>query len=331
MNQSSLNVALVGCGNWGKNLIRVFSQLGVLGAVCDINPTQAKLFSEQYQVPAHTFEHLLSATDIHALVLASPSVTHEALATRCLEAGKHVFIEKPFTVQVSGAQQLVALAQKQHCTLMVGHLLQYHPVFIALKALVAKGNLGELQSISSTRCNLGKFPGEKSVLWDFAPHDISMILALMGEAPHQLTTTGDNFLAHTELDSVSLHLQFTGNRSARIFASWLHPQKEQKLIVMGSQGIAVFDDTQPWESKLRIQTYPSTWSDGLPQPIVFQFDNYPVEKSEPLVNECQHFIDSINHHQKPLTDGQEALAVMKVLAWAQQQLVPEIIRNPAHA
>jgi predicted dehydrogenase len=241
-------------------------------------------------------------------------------------------MEKPLSLTTQHATLLQQLAKQQQRVLMVGHLLQYHPAFNALKKLKKDGVLGELQYIYSNRCNFGKFRTEENVLWDFAPHDVSMILSLIEAMPHRVYASKANHLMHTSLDTTCIQMSFPNKIKAHIFVSWLHPFKEQKLIVSGSKAMAIFDDTQPLESKLRLCPLPAEWSDGLPRPFPFNGENVNFEVSEPLMNECQEFLDSIQQRTQPLTDGLEGIRVMTVLEAASQSMEidePVNISQPA--
>lgn len=318
---NSLNIAVIGCGNWGKNLIRVFNQLGSLYAVCDQDPIAASRFSEQYGVPRYTFEKILEDTKIDAIVIATPSVTHFELASAAIKAGKHTFVEKPLAVTYNHALKLHNLAEKYKKVFMVGHLLQYHAVFQKLKQLNSEGVFGKLQYIYSNRLNLGKFRAEENIWWDYAPHDVSMILALVGAEPTSVNALGGDFLQHTVTDVTSTQLHFPDNIKAHIFVSWLHPFKEQKFVVVGDKAMAVFNDCNPWETKLCIYNYPSDWIDGLPRPCISKPEPVTIPQSEPLINECTHFCECIINTKlndekgvvAPRTGSKEGMSVMKVL------------------
>ena len=244
-------IAVIGCGHWGKNLVRNFSELHALAAVCDNDETQAQKLSSQYDVPVLTLEQILSTKDITAVVIAAPAIHHAALATQALNAGKHVFVEKPLAVSVEDAKALCELTEKHSQILMVGHLLQYHPAFLQLKQMVDNGSLGKLQYLYSNRLNLGKFRNEENIIWSFAPHDISMILGLAGEMPEKIFATGARHLNPTIEDSTTTHLQFASGVQAHIFVSWLHPFKEQRLVVVGSKGML---GTKEWPYSMMAKT-----------------------------------------------------------------------------
>ncbi|MBM3468420.1 MAG: oxidoreductase [Alphaproteobacteria bacterium] len=314
-----IRVSVIGCGYWGKNLVRNFAELGALGAVCDPNPELASKASKEYNVPSLTFEEILKS-DIDGVVIAAPAAQHYELSHKALTSGKHVFVEKPLSLKIEEAKKLCTLSAQMDKTLMVGHLLQYHPAFLELKQLIAKGNLGRLLYIYSNRLNLGKFRNEENILWSFAPHDISMILSLADNLPEAVYATGTCHLNPRIHDVTSTHLLFKNGIQAHIFVSWLHPYKEQKLVVVGDRGMAVFDDGLSWGEKLKIFPHQVTWIDGLPQPEKADVIHIPIEVAEPLKIECQHFLDCIIHHQKPRTDGPEGLRVLQVLDAAQRSL-----------
>ncbi len=316
---SNLKIAVIGCGYWGKNLVRNFSEVGFLTYVCDANQTLAEKTAQAYSVQAQTLEQILTS-DVEGVVIAAPAAQHFELAKKVLEAKKHVFVEKPLSLKVEEAKELCDLAFKLNKVLMVGHLLQYHPAFLELKKLIAQGTLGRLQYIYSNRLNLGKFRNEENILWSFAPHDISMILALAGDLPQSVYATGACHLTTHIHDVTTTHLFFKNGIQAHIFVSWLHPYKEQKLIVVGDRGMAVFDDGLGWDDKLKLYPHQVNWIDGLPQPEKADVVNMPLEISEPLKIECEHFIDCISNATTPRTDGLEGLRVLQVLDAAQESL-----------
>ncbi len=315
----NIKISVVGCGYWGKNLVRNFSEIGALHSVCDANSELANVASQTYGIPALTLEQVLQS-DVDGVVIAAPAAQHFDLTQKVLKAGKHVFVEKPLSLKVEEARKLCELSTQADRKLMVGHLLQYHPAFLELKQLISKGNLGRLQYIYSNRLNLGKFRNEENILWSFAPHDISMILSLASDLPEKVYATGACHLNPRIHDVTTTHMSFKNGIQAHIFVSWLHPYKEQKLVVVGDRGMAVFDDGLPWGEKLKLYPHQVTWVDGLPQPEKADVVHVPLEVAEPLKLECQHFIDSIKNNKKPRTDGFEGLQVLQVLEAAQQSL-----------
>lgn len=317
---SNIKISLIGCGYWGKNLARNFAELGALFSICDKNQELAKCASEQYGLPFLSLDQVLKS-DVDGVVIAAPAAQHYELAEKALKSGKHVFVEKPLALKINEAKRLCDLALGYGRILMVGHLLQYHPAFLELKRLIAAGNLGRLQYIYSNRLNLGKFRNEENILWSFAPHDISMILGLTGELPETVYATGACHLNPSIHDVTTTHMYFKNGIQAHIFVSWLHPYKEQKLVVVGEKGMAVFDDGLLWGEKLKLYPHHVNWVNGLPQPSKADVINVALEAAEPLGLECRHFIECIQNKKKPKTDGAEGLRVLQVLDAAQKSLL----------
>lgn len=306
-------VAVVGCGHWGKNLVRNFSELGVLRVVADADRAAAEKYATQFDVLAKEWSEVLTDGNVDAVVLATPPVSHAAMAQEALNAGKHVFVEKPLALRVDDALKTLAIARATERTLMVGHLLQYHPVFLRLREMVNAGELGRLQYVYSNRLNLGKIRREEDVFWSFAPHDLSMILALVGEEPTDVWARGSSYLHETIADVTTTHLSFPSGVNAHVHVSWLHPFKEQKLVVVGDGGMAVFDDSLPWKEKLKFYAHAITWREGLPEPQKADPELIEVETAEPLRLECAHFLECVATGRTPRTDGAEGLRVLRIL------------------
>lgn len=309
-------VAAIGCGYWGKNLVRNFAELGALAAICDPNHAAALQLADRYDAPVAELDTVLRDAEITGVAIAAPAALHAELACRAIEAGKHVFVEKPLALTVAEAEELCILAERRDRRLMVGHLMQYHPAFIKLRGLVREGALGRLEYISSTRLNLGKVRREEDILWSFAPHDLSMILSLVGEEPDEVTAQGGYYLHKTIADVTTTLLAFPGGEQAHVFVSWLHPFKEQKLVVIGDRAMAVFDDGQPWSRKLLLYPHRIEWREAMPVPQKAEADPVPIDEGEPLNLECRHFLDCIAAGSQPRTDGREGLRVLRVLARA---------------
>jgi len=321
-NGEKPRVGVIGSGYWGKNLVRNFHALGALSAICDSDEATLSALAAQYPgVSTHLAVHdLLARPGLDAVVVASPAETHFTLAREVLAAGKHVFVEKPLTLKEEEASELIALAREKKLSLMVGHLLRYHPAFIRLQEAVAAGELGRINYIYSHRLNLGKIRREENILWSFAPHDISMILALAGEGPEGVMATGGAWLHSRIADVTTTHLEFRSGMKAHIFVSWLHPFKEQKLVVVGDRKMAVFDDTRPWSDKLVLYPHEIRWENNLPVPARAEPERVEVPEAEPLRAECGHFLECVTTGKKPRTDGREGLAVLSVLNAAQKSL-----------
>ena len=315
-------VAVVGSGYWGKNLVRNYHQLGALELICDKNEAVLAQFKEQYPDigTCLALNDILSRPDIEGMVIATPAETHFRLAQEALLAGKHVYVEKPIVLEEKEAIELIALAKSQNRILMVGHLMQYHPVFVKLKELATTGELGRINYIYSHRLNLGKIRREENILWSFAPHDISMILSLAGEAPENVSATGGYYLHKKIADVTTTHMEFPSGLQAHIFVSWLHPFKEQKLVVVGDKKMAVFDDTQPWEDKLLLYAHQINWQNNMPVPQKAEAERESIPHAEPLKLECLHFLECIATGKQPVTDGSEGLQVLKILNAAQSSL-----------
>jgi UDP-2-acetamido-3-amino-2,3-dideoxy-glucuronate N-acetyltransferase len=300
--------------------VRVFDQLGVLAAVHDPDPVAQSAVTEAHRVPAKGWDDLLSAPEIDAVAIAAPAACHGTLTHEALSAGKHVFVEKPLSLSVEEADELCDVSDRVERVLMVGHLLQYHPAFRRLLELVGEGALGQVQYLYSNRLNLGRFRQEENILWSFAPHDISMILSLVGTEPSRVDAVGRSFLQQRVADVTTTHLVFPGGEQAHVFVSWLHPFKEQKLVVVGDRAMAVFDDGEPWDSKLGLYEHRVDWRTGTPEPVRAEAQPVAVKPGEPLEAELRHFVDCVSTGARPLTDGREGVRVLRVLHAAEQSL-----------
>jgi len=313
-------VAVIGCGYWGKNLVRNFAELGALAAVCDPDRAAAERLAGTYDVAVMGLAAVLQDPGIGGVAIAAPAILHAELAQQAIAAGKHVFVEKPLALTVAEAERLCSLAERHDRRLMVGHLLQYHPAFTKLREMVRGGALGRLQYLYSNRLNLGKVRREEDILWSFAPHDLSMILSLVGQEPSEVSAQGGYYLHKTIADVTTTNLVFPGGEQAHVFVCWLHPFKEQKLVAIGDRAMAVFDDGEPWESKLPLYPHRIEWRETIPVPQRAEADPIPVEPGEPLKLECRHFLDCIESGSQPRTDGREGLRVLRVLARATASL-----------
>ena len=322
MKSNQPNIAVIGSGYWGKNLVRNYHQIGALKLICDKNETVLSSFQEQYPgvETCIALNDALSRQDIQGIVIATPAETHYTLAREALLAGKHVYIEKPLVLKEEDGQDLIRLAKEKDRVLMVGHLLQYHPVFLKLKEMAASGELGRINYIYSHRLNLGKIRREENILWSFAPHDISMILSLAGEEPDAVMATGGNYLHKKIADVTTTHMEFPSGLRAHIFVSWLHPIKVQHLVVVGDKKMAVFNDTLPWEDKLLLYPHEIKWENNIPIPSKAEAERVDIPQAEPLKMECEHFLQCMTNCQSPQTDGAEGLRVLRILNAAQHSL-----------
>lgn len=319
--ETGLKVAVIGAGYWGKNLVRNFAGLGALSALCDSNTDTLRALGEQYP-QCRTFmsyAEVLRDETIRAVAIATPAEGHADAVREALLAGKDVFVEKPLCLSVKEGEELVTLANKRDLILMVGHLLWYHPAVLKLKELIRAGELGRIQYIYSNRLNLGKIRREENILWSFAPHDISVILGLLNESPDGVRAQGGNYLHQRIADVTISLLSFPSGVKAHIFVSWLHPYKEQKLIVVGDRKMAVFDDLEK-KDKLLLYPHSIDWKDNLPIANKADAQGIELEQGEPLRAECQHFLECVEKRTRPRTDGEEGLRVLSVLQQCQESL-----------
>jgi UDP-2-acetamido-3-amino-2,3-dideoxy-glucuronate N-acetyltransferase len=315
------NVAVVGMGYWGKNLVRNFHQLGALYAVCDSQKSVEAECKEQYNGVGFYQEYssVLADAKIDAVALATPAVAHYAMAKAALEAGKDVFVEKPLAIDVGQGRELVELAEAKGRVLMVGHILRYHPAVLMLQQLIKSGALGKIHYLYSNRLNIGKIRTEENILWSFAPHDISVMLSLLGEVPTRVSCHGGAYLSRDVFDVTLSQFDFPSGVQAHIFVSWLHPVKEQRLVVVGSEKMAVFDDTA--EDKLVLYPHKVEWKNRVPTALKAKGEPVALEKREPLEAECQHFLDSLGSRSQPLTNGREGLRVLGLLEACERSLL----------
>jgi UDP-2-acetamido-3-amino-2,3-dideoxy-glucuronate N-acetyltransferase len=318
------NIALIGAGYWGKNLVRNFHQLGALKIICDQSSAIRQQMAKDYPDSKVTddFNALLSDPTIQAVIISAPAAQHHALATQALDAGKHCFVEKPLSLTYDEGEALVRLAEAKKKIIFVGHILQYHPAVVSLKEIIKKGTIGRLQYIYSRRLSLGKIRREENILWSFAPHDISIILSLAGEEPCYVDSVGSNFLHARIADVTMTNLKFPSGTGAHIFVSWINPFKEQKLVIVGSNGMLVFDDTEPIEKKLIHYPHVINWQNS--QPVPQKAEKIAIDLKdiweEPLKAECKAFLNAIETNTKPLTSGEEGLRVLKILELSQKSI-----------
>jgi len=319
-NNNHLKIAVVGGGYWGKNLVRNFNELGVLHTLCDTD--QAIREESLTKCPGlHTtdsYDQVLADPAINAVVIATPAVQHYDMAKKALLAGKDILVEKPLALTVAEGEELAALARRHKRVLMVGHILEYHPAVQKLDQLVKSGALGRIHYVYSNRLNMGKIRTEENILWSFAPHDISVILRLLGRLPLSVVAFGEAYINQEIADVTMTNLFFENGVKAHIFVSWLNPFKEQKLVVVGSEKMAVFNDTA--EEKLLLYNHRINWVDRCPVAAKGDAAIVEIDSAEPLRQECLHFIECIARRTEPLTGSQNALDVLKILSAAQQSL-----------
>src|SRR6202162_1709473 len=291
LKKSKTNVAVVGVGYWGKNLVRNFYNLGALAALCDAEKSVEANYRQQYAGVKFYREYaaVLSDPSITAITLATPAVKHYEMAMAALEAGKDVLVEKPLAIDVKHGEDLVRTAEAKGRILMVGHILRYHPAILKLQELIHDGTLGKINYLYSNRLNIGKIRTEENILWSFAPHDISVMLALLDEMPSNISCHGGSYLSHGIPDVNLSNFEFPSGVRAHIFVSWFHPIKEQKLVVVGSEKMAVFDDAA--DHKLVLYPHKVEWKNRIPTAVKAEGEIVNLEVVEPLRAECQHFLN----------------------------------------
>lgn len=315
-----MQIAVIGCGYWGKNLVRNFQQLGALHSICDMTE-QGRATARELApncVVVGRQDDILNSGQVDGVVIATPAETHFSLAQQALLAGKDVFVEKPLALTYEQAAELVRLAAASQRILMVGHVLEYHPAVMTLRQLIEQGELGKIHYIYSNRLSLGKVRREENILWSFAPHDVAVILRLLGALPFEVVACGGAYLQPNIADVTVTNLLFDNGVRAHIHVSWLHPFKEQRLVIIGSRKMASFDDVN---KRLVLYDQRVEWQEGQPVPIRHEGVAVEYVGDEPLRLECQAFLDAMATRQSPLTDGQSGLRVLRVLQAAQRSLV----------
>lgn len=318
-NQNLPKVAQIGCGYWGKNLARNYFELGSLVAVCDEQADRELVGN--WNVPIRSLDEILNDKAISGVSIATPAETHFEIANRALDHSKNVFIEKPITLNEDEAAAICFKAKEKKLAVMVGHVIQYHPVFEKMKELVDRAKVGEVQYIYSNRKSMGKFRNTEDVMWSFAPHDISMIQSITRSEPDQLSAVGRTLVSDRLHDWNHLHMAFPNGVKAHIQTCWYHYQKEHKFVVVGTLGTLVFNDSETkWEKKLALYPHSIDKSGPVPLPQKGEREFIVVEQSEPLKNECRHFLDCITTGAEPKTSGNEGLQVLRTLKRADQFL-----------
>ncbi|MBI3961568.1 MAG: Gfo/Idh/MocA family oxidoreductase [Deinococcus sp.] len=310
-----MKVAVIGAGNWGKNLVRNFHGLGALVAVAEVSPDLLKALAVQYPgVSLYQDYRLLLQSEVPAVAITTPVRSHYQMAKEALLAGKDVFVEKPMTLSVREAEELVALAQDHQRILMVGHLLLYQPAVQWIKAYLDSGALGRVHSLHQERLNLGRVRTVENVLWSLGVHDIAVLLYLVGLAPSHVKTTGQRVLQPGVEDDVYLHLEFPRGIQAHLHTSWLWPEKRRRLVVIGSKGMLTYDEVDQTVTLHHKGIGPDLVHRDEGSEVVYQGNG------EPLQLELQHFLRAIHDRRSPLSDGASGVQVIRVLEEATQFL-----------
>ena len=315
-------VALVGCGYWGKNLCRNFQAIGVLSTVVDATENgqaTARSIAPDAQI-TDNLDDVLRDEHIQGIALATPAETHAELAIQAMHAGKDVFVEKPMALTLGDAEKMKEVAEETGRILMVGHLLEYHPAVLKLREMIATGELGKINYIYSNRLNFGKVRTEENALWSFAPHDVAVILRLMGKAPVLVSACGGSYLTKGIADTTMSNLKFDDESRAHIFVSWLHPFKEQRLVAVGDKKMAIFNDVAPYGEKLLLYPQNVEFEGSTPLLKKEEPEFFDHVDTEPLREECNHFLECIQSRKQPLTDAKSGIDVLKVLHACQESI-----------
>lgn len=315
-------IALVGCGYWGKNLCRNFQALGALSNVVDASEngkaTARSLAPDA--IISDNFDDIPGDDQIQGIALATPAETHAELAIQAMRSGKDVFVEKPIALSISDAEEMQKVALETDRILMVGHLLEYHPAVLKLRKLIDSGELGKINYIYSNRLNFGKVRTEENALWSFAPHDVAVILRLLGQSPIEVSASGGAYLTKDIADVTVSNLRFSDDSRAHIFVSWLHPYKEQRLVVVGDKKMAIFNDMNAFGEKLCVYPQSVEFDGSVPVLKKENAEFISHADTEPLREECIHFLECMKSRNEPLTSAQSGIEVLKILHACQESI-----------
>ena len=317
----SKNVCVVGAGYWGKNHIRTLHQLGYLGGIVESNQETLNRFSEQYpDVKGFlSIDEALQEVQFLGFTVATPAKTHFPLAKKIMESGKHVLVEKPFTLNIAHAEELVKISNENDVNLMVGHVLLFHPAIRKIKALIDLGKIGKLHYIYSNRLNLGQVRIEENVFWSLAPHDISIFQYFTDAYPEAIHASGSAFLQEGIHDSTLTQLKYPIGVEGHIFVSWLHPFKEHRLVVIGSEAMITFEDSSEGKPlKLYAKNFDMT--QGVPERIDGPVTLIDYEQKMALTEELKYFVNHIEGNKPEIANGRHALDVTKILVEASKQV-----------
>ncbi len=304
---------------WGKNIVRNAFELGVLAAICDTNKQLAASFSKQFSCPSFTFEQILQDCSISGVVIATNAGSHENLGCKALEAGKHVYIEKPLALTIESALLIKQAAIKAKKQVMVGHLLQFHPAYVELKQQVNDGAIGKLQHIQASRLAMGRIRKSESAIYDLCPHDLSLMLGLTNNMPLLIDCKSVSHVTNNGGDIIFTSFKFPGDITAIMHTSWYSPYKEHRLVVTGTEGSIVFDDSKTSEQKLTLYRDKLLHQGDFIKIERAEPAFLPIEDAEPLKNEISAFVEACETNTPAITDVEEALKVQKILTEMSQQ------------
>ncbi|MBC8321945.1 MAG: Gfo/Idh/MocA family oxidoreductase [Candidatus Marinimicrobia bacterium] len=319
--KSNKKVCVVGAGNWGKNHIRTLNELGALGGIVDADQERLNHFSKQYP-EVNIFTELNEAlyySNFSGFTVATPAETHFAVAKQIIEAKKHILVEKPLTLNIDDAENLVKLAADNNVNLMVGHVLLFHPAIIKIKELITDGKIGKLQYVYSNRLNLGQVRTEENVFWSLAPHDISIFQYFIEDFPIQMNAHGSTFLQKGIHDSTLTILEYPNNINGHIFVSWLHPFKEHRLVVVGSEGMLSFEDSAK-DKPLKYYNKKFELNGKVPEKMDGEVELINYDSKMPLTKELHYFVNHLDGTKPEKANGKHALDVMKILVNVSEQL-----------
>ncbi|MEZ6194266.1 MAG: Gfo/Idh/MocA family oxidoreductase [Planctomycetota bacterium] len=333
LESSPPGVVLVGHGPWGRNLARVLRELGALRAVVDRRAATLRAELPADVVVAASLTELAErpGLDLDAAVIATPAATHAAITLEALELGLDVLVEKPMALRLEDARTMERRARERGRLLMVGHLPLFHPAVESLLALVRRGELGAVRYVHSHRLNLGRVRREEDILFSFAPHDIALMLEIVGHDPRRVSASGGSWVAPPRADVTVTHLEFPGGVQGHVFVSWLHPSKEQRLVVVGDRGMAVFDDMAPVDKLVVTEASVALSETGEPEARSGERRAVPYDAEEPLRRECRHFLECCRTRATPRTDAAHGLRVLEVLDRARRELVSRAPATPLAA
>lgn len=309
-------IALLGVGPWGRNHLRVLSEMGALR--CAFDPDDDAMSRVPADARAASLDEILDDPRVRGVVVATPARTHADLASRVIDAGKDVLVEKPLTLDEAAGRDLVSRAEACGRVLMVGHVTLYHPAIERLRELLAAGELGRIRYLYANRLNFGTVREEEDTLWSFAPHDIAAFLHLLDAWPEALAAHGGSYLKPGRADVTVTHLGFPDGVRAHIFVSWLHPTKEHRLVVVGDRKMAVFTDGKDGGTLTLSDGVPP--ERGAPDPVTRRDTRIDVPRGEPLRRELEHFLRCIETREEPRTGGHHGVAVVRVLETARRSL-----------
>jgi UDP-2-acetamido-3-amino-2,3-dideoxy-glucuronate N-acetyltransferase len=312
------SICVIGGGRWGQNHIRTLFQMGNLGGIVEANPQRLEELLNQYPVKGFTTLEDAIEHDFHGFTIAAPAPMHFDIAKALLEKGKPVLVEKPMTLSAESSKKLVEIAEKHNTQLMVGHVLLFHPAIQKIKELIDDGKIGQLYYLYSTRLNLGTVRTEENVFWSFAPHDISVLDYFVGSPAEKIESKGSKFLQKNVYDYTMTQLTYPNNIHAHIFVSWLHPFKEQRLVVIGSKGMISFDDSSA-EKEILFYDKHIDFEQGIPIKVENPTEIIPYEKKQPLTEELRYFVENLDKKIK-INDGNSGYEVVKVLERAQEEI-----------